>query len=470
MTTLKAFRLIVLLVINLSFSISPQGAQAQSLPTTTFRVNTFADLFDDAPNNLCGGRVDPEKPVYGPCSLRSAIYEAGFTHGLPPRFIHIILEPGTYTFKLNAEPFVGAEDVHFGDLDLPDFPEDQIANEVLIEGSGGPGNPSIIDANNIERVFEIGENRRVKLKNLVIKNGITAEETPLKAIGGGIYVREGATLELENVHFRYNTARCYAEATCGYSKGGAIYSDGADVRLLNVEMDYSVADYGSAVYFRQNQYGTAEFVIENSSLHDNWGEFGVIEGEGNLFLINSTMSENITRNVNYPSNNIYWFSTVWIQNSTLITKNPNGNVRAETLNLRNSILLNASVPQPATFKNCLVNFPSEMVSYGGNIFSDMSCTPAFIKRDLLMDYGMTKLGILEDYGGFTSTVALLEGSPAIDRVLGKCIATRSVSGTLTDVNLATDQRGRPRSDAFCDAGAFEGDGGSVPTFLPVIRK
>ena len=461
---------IAFLLISAMFSIAPRAARAQGPPTTIYEVNTFVDLYDNANNDICAGWVGPGPGDFGPCSLRSAIFEAGFVNGLQPGFVHIKLPPGTYKLTLSAPPFVGAEDRHYGDLDLRDFPQGQIPNEVLIEGTGAPDNPSVIDARFIDRVLELGEYQNLTLRNLVIQNGSLTGTTIENSVGGGIYQHYGSTLILEHVLLENNHTTCSAY-NCS-ATGAAIYSQGKDLFIYDSEFLGNNSDRASAIGFF---YAPGTLLIENSSIHRNVSDTATIIGSGDLFLVNSTIAKNFeTDTEHYQMGTIHWAGPAWIQNSTVITGHPKRNISVgETLTLRNSILMNADSPQPAGFINCSLNFDlghPQITSMGGNIFSDQSCMPDPGKRDLVLSFDKAKLDILEDYGGFTPTMALLEGSPAIDRVLGTCTVTRLVSDTLKDQPLETDQRGKPRTGAFCDAGAFEGDGGSVPFFLPIIRK
>lgn len=85
------------------------------------------------------------------------------------------------------------------------------------------------------------------------------------------------------------------------------------------------------------------------------------------------------------------------------------------------------------------NFSGGILDAGFNLSADSS--PAFTDPTSANNID-PKLGLLGNYGGRTPTMPILAGSPAIDRV--------------TD-NLAPllDQRGRPRTGAYPDAGAFE---------------
>jgi CSLREA domain-containing protein len=473
MTKKQNLRLIALLLVCLAFSIAPQTAQAQGLPIRIYEVNTTADLYDNAPNQICAGWVGPKPWNYGPCSLRAAINEAGFAHGTS-EFIHIKLPPGVYTLSLKTPPFAGSSEIYYGDLDLPKVGQLITPNEVLIEGTGGPDNPSVIDANFIDRVLELGERRKLTLRNLIIKNGLINADNDDAAVGGGIAAHDGSALFLDNVRFTNNKVDCISGSTCTSSIGGAIYSENANLSLFNVELDHNSADQGSAIYFWDGSDYADEydFSIERSAIHHNSGELATISGTGSLFLTNSSMAENEP-----PEPPSEWScnvdineGAVWIQNSTLISASPYGNVEVGcALNIRNSILMNGLDTLSDNYKNCKAYDPLDIVSEGGNIFGDNSCSPDPTLHDLVLTRAEAKLGWLGHYGGPTPSIALLAGSPAINRISEICEITNPyVPGDL--VPLATDQRGAPRNDGLCDSGAFEGAITIVQQYLPLISK
>jgi hypothetical protein len=88
-----------------------------------------------------------------------------------------------------------------------------------------------------------------------------------------------------------------------------------------------------------------------------------------------------------------------------------------------------------------------ITSKGHNLLgSDSSCSGFISTGDLVNTDPI--LGALQDYGGPTQTMALGEGSPAIDAADDAVCAAASV--------LGVDQRGLPRFiGARCDIGAFE---------------
>jgi hypothetical protein len=87
-----------------------------------------------------------------------------------------------------------------------------------------------------------------------------------------------------------------------------------------------------------------------------------------------------------------------------------------------------------------------LTDLGGNLSSDIY---ANLTHPTSLSNVDPKLSPLDDYGGPTLTMALLQGSPAID------------AAYMTANPIATDQRGRPRpTSAGADIGSFE----STPPF------
>jgi hypothetical protein len=108
-------------------------------------------------------------------------------------------------------------------------------------------------------------------------------------------------------------------------------------------------------------------------------------------------------------------------------------VRSGTLRIKNSLL---AYTLPAGGKNAY----GTLLDLGYNISSDDSCLFSSFRSRNSVD---PKLGTLDDYGGPTETMALLVGSPALDKAA-------PVEG------LDTDQRGSTRPVGVApDIGAYE---------------
>lgn len=160
----------------------------------TFVVTTVNDLPDAVPGDgicLAAGA--------NACTLRAAVQETNALPGedriqlpsLQPRFRLLIA--GT-----------GQEDAATGDLDITD--------DVVIEGIG-PG-VATIDANLLDRVFDIFPPARVVIRNLVLQAG------RVNAAGGGI--RNGSILRIEGVTVQNNSVDTGAGGGVANLPGGQL--------------------------------------------------------------------------------------------------------------------------------------------------------------------------------------------------------------------------------------------------------
>ena len=178
----------------------------------------------------------------------------------------------------------------------------------------------------------------------------------------------------------------------------------------------------------------------NSSIYENQGGGRIIEND-------------------YP---------LTIQNSTIISKgyvsiiaNASG---VENVRLRFNILQIIPDPDGGSWIVCNAGL-NAATSLGGNIFSDDSCGPT--AADAVISYSDMLLGPVANYGGWTPTIPLRPGSPAVNFGSGVCPGLYFGSQP-----LKKDQRGKDRDDGRCDSGSFELQSGEIPTvvYLPLIAK
>jgi hypothetical protein len=202
---------------------------------------------------------------------------------------------------------------------------------------------------------------------------------------------------------------------------------------------------------------TARAIVSVSSAQAQTNGGG-ISNLGSLTIINSTIANN-TATGGYSGTGVNsnrgggiesggTMATLSISSST-ITGNSDGSygsgihgggIFGSVTAIQNSIVAN----------NSKGNCSGAVTSMGYNLSSDDSC-----KFSGVGDANNVNpvLGPLQNNGGPTQTLAILEGSPAIDA--GNPSGCRDNNGNL----LRTDQRGYRRHDAEdtagCDIGAFE---------------
>lgn len=196
--------------------------------------------------------------------------------------------------------------------------------------------------------------------------------------------------------------------------------------------------------------------VQAGFTHSTFGSVAVADGggifnQGTMMMSNSTLVENTAQHVSlgpglYHGGGISSRGPATISNSTL-SGNSAGqagdiyNYQGYSLTVQNSIVANSS-----SGGNCA----GIMTSKGYNLSSDGSCN---FNGPGDMNNINPDLGPLQYNGGPTQTMALSEGSPAIDA--GNPSGCTDGSGNL----LKTDQRGDPRPDnedtGGCDMGAYE---------------
>jgi hypothetical protein len=158
--------------------------------------------------------------------------------------------------------------------------------------------------------------------------------------------------------------------------------------------------------------------VVNSTFNGNTASFGsAVAVDGLVSILNATVAGN-TAGANGGAINSFGSGTGVLLKNTLIANNTGG--------------------------DCAT--PDSMVSQGHNLVGGTTCNAVFTANATdIKNAGDPRLGPLASNGGPTQTMALLAGSPAIDR--GDNVGCP-----------ATDQRGAPRPATAanpCDIGAYE---------------
>ncbi len=480
--TVKLKKLVLLAALVASLA-SPISAFA-----FVYTVDDSADSVDaDVSDGICAD-------ANGKCTLRAAVQQANAWPGMDI----IVIPAGTYTLTVGqSNEDQGAE----GDLD--------ILEDLIIRGAGtsnpDPADNTIIDGNNLDRLFHVHQGSRLTLETLILQNGrvtsdnggailnmgsltvrnsILRSNTALNEFGGGgaiYHANPNSTLVLENVIlddnntdnnggavYLFGNARIdasrFANNVAGFS-GGALYIDTVQVRITNSLIDNNVAIEPGTGGLGGGIYNLGRLTIENSTLSNNEAAFGgAIYNEGPqsgpvamlLTLKNSTLSGNRALNISQPSQAgggaIYNSAQAVLINTTLY-----GN--SAPLNSGGGLASDVPAGQSGGFaelQSTLIGNnnggdcfggANNITSQGSNLDSDNSCNLGAM-GDLsgtppLLD------STLKNNGGNTPTHALQSNSPAIDAVV-----------TCDLQSVPADQRGIARADNVssgnaCDIGAFE---------------
>ena len=354
----------------------------------------------------------------GLTSLREAIIQSNMGSGGDT----ISLSAGTYTLSISG---TGENDSATGDLD--------VTKDVTIVGAGQ--NLTIINANGIDRVFEVRADANFTVEDLTIAGGSTSGGND----GAGVEARNAGSLIATRVIFTGNASG---------REGGAIHAIDDPVSLTDVALVGNSAATSGGGLRAEGVTTLTRVTVSGNSAVDGAGihQFG---SSSDFTLVNVTVSGNVASG---EGGGIWTNRTMSVTNSTiafnvandgagLYIHGSNGN-----LSLRNSILASNTQfdSQP---HNVSTNNDGILTSLGFNISSDgtaalsgpsdQSNTDPLINPTLSLN------------GGTTETHALQSGSPAIN-------------GGTTVGAPTTDQRGVTR-DAIPDIGSYEIDSVSLVT-------
>jgi hypothetical protein len=226
--------------------------------------------------------------------------------------------------------------------------------------------------------------------------------------GGAIYNGPDAQLGLSYVDFNSNH---------GDGGGGALFVDSS----VNNE-----ADVGSSL-FRSNQASSGGATVNG----------GAIRSLGTLVVLNSTFNYNAATN----GGGIYSAGALGLSFSSFL--NDSGTAQELAIAANSYALIKSSLFGTQFGTNCTVGGGATVFWSSVSISNDASCAGG-------SNLTSTSPGLdtsLAYNGGPTQTLMLKSGSPALG-VDSDCL---DVYGTA----IATDQRGYPRPQTHCDAGAYE---------------
>lgn len=261
--------------------------------------------------------------------------------------------------------------------------------------------------------------------------GAIAVESPVSSSTGGELL--SGTLNVSNSTFTGNSA----------GQGGAIDNYGTlnisnSTLSANTAAADSVPTGGAIDNEAASNYGVPIVNLVNSTLSGNSASLsgGAIENHGGVNINNSTLTGNSAS-----------------QGGAIDNGQPLGAFSPQ-VDLAGTIIANS--PSGGNCANHTSAYDSGIVDNGYNLSDDngADCNLYDLSTDVLNTNPQLDPNGLQNNGGPTQTIALLPGSPAIDKIP----TTYTPQGSANRLCSATDQRGVPRPDtneSACDIGAFE---------------
>ena len=363
-----------------------------SLGTAT--VNSTADAPDKIPGD---GICSTES---GDCTLRAAIQEAN-AH---PSADTIILPAGVYTAI------------------------SEIASKLTIIGEG-------------TRATTIGSAITVSNGNSTTSNGNTTFSDNNEVTISGVTVRNGGI-----------SSSGVLTLTDSFIDGGSVTNSGS-LTVLNSTISTSDVgirnSYTSSQYWKYTYAKPGQAKVVNSTISG-----GISNVAGNLKLLNSTVRGNILNTFTaYITYNCPTCYSQHLATPAAEAELINSVVGGDIVNEGSKVKLTSSVVSSihSTDANANANdYGYYSNPYSGNVYNAGLVSTLEQTNTIVIAGNSVQLGMLQDNGGDTPTIALLPGSVAIDTIdSSQC--------------PATDQRGvtRPKGER-CDAGAYESNFVTVP--------
>jgi hypothetical protein len=308
----------------------------------------------------------------------------------------------------------------------------------------GPGARAVVVRRAVaERfsIFHVAMNGNVTVSGLTISNGYANQRSEDEAggpEGGGIGGDFGYALTVRDAAFVGNRA---------VGTGGAIDTQGDLIVERSTFTGNSAHLGGGAIY--HHGFNTLRVVGSTFSGNEAGGSGGAIDylSDRGAAISSSTFSANKAAADGGAVHQVGGRLTIWASTLSANRAGRTGggiysSVTSET-SMRTSIVAGNVAPQSP-------DIYATLSSGGYNLVGNTRGTQGLVATDLRnVDAGLDPEG-LKDNGGPTQTIALMQGSPAVDAVEEGCPPP------------ATDQRGvsRPQDgdgegEALCDIGAYE---------------
>ena len=385
----------------------------------TFTVNSTLDgIDDDTSDGVCHTAANT-------CTLRAAIMQANRSSGAG---VTIMLPAGTFTL---TRPAANSDGEDNGDLNLTA----PVSGDPVIAIIGAGASRTIIDANQIDRVFHVEQFRTATISAVTLRNGYSD-------MGGGI-VNVG-TLTLDHVIVTSNYAtegggisnQGYLTVQdssvvfniAGITAGGIVNSTSMDLSASTIA--FNTAIYGGGLY-NVGDVALTDSTIASNQATENGG--GIYDSGTSANIYNSTIAYN---DANSNADSTGYGGGAYI-------------VSGATLNLHNSLVVGNYVRGDPQLRNDCYG-DGTLVPYGRNLTTTIGDCKVATSSNWALLNSLSLLGPLQNNGGPTQTIALLSGSNAINAGIA-CV----------DANgnpILADQRGLARIvGSACDVGAYEFD-------------
>jgi CSLREA domain-containing protein len=368
------------------------------------------------------------------CSLREAVIAANASSSVKRK---LVLSKGRYRLSIPEAP-ADPNDASGGDLDLH--------GGLTIRGMGA--GKTTVSGEGISRVFHPqGTFTDYRLSGLTIRGGVADGD------GGGIYANNpGGTVKLTRLALKGNSAE----------SGGGIYSAAGELTVSRSTIGGSDASaYGGGIFLPAlGGTNQATALIRASTIARNHAGVGggvAVDGSDvggfpnppDLRALNSTFALN-EADVSGGGLSAIQSSDVTLDNSTVAYNaadldnsgggNGGGVYQSTSADFRlyDSIVQGNTVGTSGEGPTCAGQFTMIYV----NVTPQGGASCSFLGGSVTQgELDPPNLGPLADNGGPTQTVKLLTGSVAVGFSDNGC--------------PKRDQRGKPRPEVDCDAGAFE---------------
>jgi cysteine-rich repeat protein/predicted outer membrane repeat protein len=407
----------------------------------TFTVDTTLDDVDVLTGDgLCA-------TAGGACTLRAAVQEADALAGPDT----ITLPAGTYVLTIPRGPM---EETIVGQGDL------DVTESLTVDGSGT--GTTVIDANDVDRVFQVFGGTSLAVNDLTIRNGNALAGGGISNNGGALVMTNVVVTDCETVSnglagaiFTAGTLAMTGGALMDNraGEGGAVYMNDGSAVLTDVTIagNHSNSDGGAIKYHAP----ASSMTITGCTIRDNTSDqqgAGILYSESTLIMANSTVSGNRSKT---NGGGIYANGPGTLNNVTVTANVADSD--GDQVGEGGGIVFAGFAPGDLVVGNSIVagNVATDSPDCSGTFVSagyDLVQVPCTMSGDPTGNVLGVSAGLapLDDNGGPTFTHGLLPGSPA------RNAANPAVPGSGGGACEATDQRGvaRPQGPQ-CDIGALE---------------